>query len=425
MAMALALHQLEVPCTVYEMRDSVLAPRTAGGAMMISPNALSILDGLGVYPRLAGKGYPFEWTYYKNAEEETVDKYPLGHEEAYGYKAMRIYRQELLNTLYDVCSERGVPVVFNKKFARIVEETEKGVSFEFTDGMTDSATLLVGAEGIHSKVRSYINPGVEPKYTGLTALTWEAPTAQLRIPADKDYAFPVAVLTASGAFVLAPQQPDGSAMLAGTQFRLEDRSREEWEKLLADKQQLRARARENMAAWPDVARSAIESIDLNPDTLNIWPFRALPRLERWASPVHRRVVILGDAAHAVPPTTGQGASQAFEDVLSLGLLVARLRDRPGELRWADALDFWQEFRQARMDDLLELTRRLNNKRLPLEKQALLGKDDLWFDESAMDPKQMAWLYLPQIEEKVDAWVKEKLGGSSTCPLRRLCPRGKN
>ena len=42
------------------MRDSVLAPTTAGGAMMISPDALSILDELEVYLRLVGKGYPFE-----------------------------------------------------------------------------------------------------------------------------------------------------------------------------------------------------------------------------------------------------------------------------------------------------------------------------------------------------------------------------
>ena len=41
--------------------------------------------------------------------------------------AMRIYRQELLNILYDVCSERGVRAIFNKKFARIIEETDKRV----------------------------------------------------------------------------------------------------------------------------------------------------------------------------------------------------------------------------------------------------------------------------------------------------------
>ena len=76
---------------------------------------------------MVGKGYPFEWTYYKNADEETMDRYRLGDEEAYGYIAMRIYRQELLNILYDVCSERGVRAIFNKKFARIIEETEKRV----------------------------------------------------------------------------------------------------------------------------------------------------------------------------------------------------------------------------------------------------------------------------------------------------------
>lgn len=123
---------------------------------------------------------------------------------------------------------------------------------------------------------------------------------------------------------------------------------------------------------------------------------------------------------------GQGALQAFKDVLSLGLLVARLRDEQrlssAKLRWADALDFWQGLRQARVDEFLELTRRLDNKRLSLEQQALLSKDYLWFDESATDPRQMVWLSLPPIEEKVDAWVREKLGGSSACPIRSLCPQ---
>ncbi|CAJ2511218.1 Uu.00g068430.m01.CDS01 [Anthostomella pinea] len=73
--------------------------------------------------------------------------------------------------------------------------------------------------------------------------------------------------------------------------------------------------------------------------LKIWPFRSLLRLEGWTSAAHRRVVILGGAAHAIPPTTGQGAAQAFEDVFSLALLVARLQEHGEKLRWEDALAF--------------------------------------------------------------------------------------
>jgi hypothetical protein len=94
-------------------------------------------------------------------------------------------------------------------------------------------------------------------------------------------------------------------------------------------------------------------------------------------------------------------------VLSLALLIDQLRQH-NELQWKDVLVFWQQFRQNRLNDLLDLTKRLNNKRMPLEKQATLSKDDLWFDESQENPNQMAWLYVPKIEEKIQAWIDEKL-----------------
>jgi 2-polyprenyl-6-methoxyphenol hydroxylase-like FAD-dependent oxidoreductase len=403
-AMALALKDLSISCTVYEARSTHSASRTASGALMLSPNGLRILDRLGVYPQLKEKSFPFEHVYYKDAEEKTLDRYPLGGESAYGYKAFRIYRQDLLDILYDVCAERNVPIKYNKKFVKISAETASGVSFEFGDGTSGEASLLIGADGIHSKVREYVSPSVQKRFMGMTALTWETPTSQLRIPEDKDYQFPVNVLTQNGAFVLAPQKPDGSAMLSGTQFPIKDQPREGWDRLIADKQGLIAKVRQNMSVWPDVVQSALE--DINPDTLNMWVFYAIPRLENWTSQQHQRVVILGDAAHAIPPTTGNGASQAFEDVMSLSLLLAMLKDTSGH-KWKDALKFWQKMRQDRIDDLLKLTKQLNNKRLPLDKQKLLDMDDVWY-ESIDDPSQMAWLYVPKFEDQITAWAEENL-----------------
>lgn len=268
---------------------------------------------------------------------------PLGNKEVFGYQAIRIYRQELLNSLYEVCKEKGIPILFEKKFSRIVDETADGVTFELADGTTHFTRLLVGADGIWSKIRNYVCPGVAPKFTGIGAITYAVPSSQIRIPADKDYKFPVTVTTSNGAFVLAYQKPDGSEMLAGTQYPFEDRSAEGWQALLHDKEGLKAKIRTNQSAWPDLIQSALEEID--GDSMNVWPFYLLPHLDHWASVRHRRVVILGDAAHAVPPTAGQGASQAFEDVQSLALLIAKLRDHR-ELKWEDALEFWQAFRHG-------------------------------------------------------------------------------
>ncbi|KAI3321618.1 kynurenine 3-monooxygenase [Xylariaceae sp. AK1471] len=406
MAMALALHQLSIPCTVYEARNTHSASKTSSGAVMLSPNALRILDGFGVYPELQRKSFPFEYVYYKDADEQTIDRYPLGDEALFGYKALRVYRQELLDILYNACFERKIAVHFNKKFINVVLENDTGVLFAFADGTTATASLLIGADGIHSKIREYVAPGARKQFMGMTALTWETPTKQLRIPEGKDYKFPVSVLSSNGVFVLAPQKPDGSAMLSGTQFPIEDQTREEWDRLMADKRGLidRIRNGKNMDAWPDIVKSAME--DINADSMNMWVFYSIPRLERWTSE-KRRVAILGDAAHAIPPTTGQGASQAFEDVMSLALLLSTLKENAGT-KWEEALDFWQKMRQDRIDDLLVLTKQLNNKRLPLEKQKLLSKGEVWVDESAENPDQMAWLYTPKIEDKVKAWADVKL-----------------
>ncbi|KAI0906173.1 hypothetical protein F4823DRAFT_566024 [Ustulina deusta] len=128
-----------------------------------------------------------------------------------------------------------------------------------------------------------------------------------------------------------------------------------------------------MDTLPDIVKSAME--DINADSMIMWVFYSIPRLERWTSE-KRRAAILGDAAHAIPPTTGQGASQAFEDVMSLVLLLSTLKENPG-IKWEEALDFWQKMRQDGIDDLLVLTKQLNNKRLPLEKRKLLGKGEVW------------------------------------------------
>lgn len=62
----------------------------------------------------------------------------------------------------------------------------------------------------------------------------------------------------------------------------------------------------NGAEWPDLVRPALENVKR--DTSNVGSFYFVPEIECWDPTLehHDRVVILGDAAHAVPPTAGQG-----------------------------------------------------------------------------------------------------------------------
>ncbi|KAF6805601.1 kynurenine 3-monooxygenase [Colletotrichum sojae] len=403
MALALSLASHSIKSTIYEMRPETPLPHHAGGGMMLCPNALRILDSLDLYQPLLERAYRFDYVYYKDGDEKTVDRYPLGGEAEFGYDAVRIFRQELVEMLAKACRERGVGIEHGKKFSRVVSEDDEVVEFEFEGGGRRTARLLVGADGIHSRVRSgYVAPEVKPGFVGLAALTFAAPTAELRVPADKDYKFPVSVASSNGVFVLAPQGADGGEMLAGTQMPLDEAQAGRREGLLADKEGLKARLRKNEEAWPDVVRSALEGI--RDETLNVWPFYMLPALERWASPAGK-VVVLGDAAHAIPPTTGQGASMALEDAASLALILKRTRESDGKVSWEDGVRFWQGIRRERLGGLVVLTKQLNNKRLPSQEMAKLPREEIWFEEGE---EQMNWLYVPEVEKKVESWFKEQL-----------------
>ena len=385
---------MSIPCTIYESRSKSYS---LGGGIILSPNALKVLDSLGVYERVRDKGFHFDTLEFKDGDGKTTDVYYLGSEELYGYKAFRIIRELLIDELKAMLQERGVEVRYNTKFSKVISESSEEVVFELADGSTWSTSLLIGSDGIHSAVRTYIHPQATPKYSGLMAITSVVPRSKLRIP--DGYHLPATVMGKPGAFLLVPQQVDGSELLMGSQRRFEERDRQGWERLSADKQGLLDMLREDRDDWPDIVQSALEGAPLQ--NMGIWPFYGIPKLETWASP-QGRVVIVGDAAHAIPPTAGQGVNQAFEDIYMLALLLSKLSP---SAPLAKALVFWQTFRQERVEKVLDLTKQLNAKPLPPAEQAKLPPGAIWSDEGASrgEGGQLRWLYQPELRQEVDNW----------------------
>lgn len=393
---------------------------------MLSPNALRILNSLGVYEQIRNKGYNFSNMAFKNEHEETTDVYPLGDEERYGYKALRVYRQILLAELRAAVHASNIPVIYGKKFSHVLSESPVEVSFAFTDGTSASAALLIGADGIHSTVRKYVSPSTAPGYSGTMAITCAIPRAALEFPSDKDYSvLPVGIHGAMGTFVLAPQNPDGSEFLAGTQKKYPEQNREGWDRLFSAKDELLELLSSNKSAWPSLVQSVLDNIPK--ETLSIWPFYLVPKLSSWTSTSHsNRVIILGDAAHAIPPTAGQGASQAFEDAYSLALLLSFHASslsaspstteqsknddpHPQNLTLSQTLTFWHSFRQARIDRVVSLTLKLNNTRLPQAERKALDPGMIWSSESKADTAELDWLYNFIIEEAVLEGLGKEFG----------------
>ena len=398
LCLALALDQGGIPATVYEARA---ADFVQGGAIALSPNALQVLHKLGVYEHIRNRSYQFQSLTFKDDHDEITDVYYFGHKELYGYNALRVSRQVVLEEVKLKLLERNIEVKHNIRFSHITSESRDSVTFAFTDGTTSSASMLIGADGIHSTVRKYMYPIVTPRYLGLLGVASVIPLSSIRLP-KKDYPLPAVVSAKPGTLMILPQEVDGSEVLIQMSLAYPEQSREGWNALHTGTDEVVRLFQKDMHAWPDIVQSALENI--NEDTIFTWPFYAVPRLEQWASD-GKKVVLVGDAAHGVPPSTGQGANQAIEDVYVLALLLGKLSEK---LDLAEALEFWQAFRQERTDRIVHLTDLMNNRRLPPAERAKLPKSAVWRG-TAKDTEQMSWLYAPNLEKVVNEWVGQRGG----------------
>jgi len=114
--------------------------------------------------------------------------------------------------------------------------------------------------------------------------------------------------------------------------------------------------------------------------------------------------MIGDAAHAMPPTSAQGANQAFEDGWTLATLLLRVskqsengQDSFSTATLKPALEVWCRYRQSRIDQILALTDQMNGLRLPLEEQIKLKSGKIWKGDGEQESdrfKQWKWLFSP-------------------------------
>ncbi|QKX63743.1 uncharacterized protein TRUGW13939_10914 [Talaromyces rugulosus] len=408
LTLALALHQRGLTnITIYEGRNESL---DIGGAIMLSPNALKVLDALDIYARLRPLGFEFESLDFRQSDNTPVDTFEFGSFIKYGYKALRVYRYEIIDILHELVREKeGITIEYGKKFARVISE-ERGVTWEFSDGSEASASFLVGADGIHSQVRKHIYPDLEPRFTGAIGVTAAVPTAQLNLPTN--YSTPVTIMNREhGAFVISQQLRDGSECLIGKQRRFQtDLSKQGWVEMLENKDWCIDFLREGAENFPDLVKNAVS--DIPKDKINLWPFYVVPKLDTWVSR-GSRVVILGDAAHAIPPTAGQGVNQAFEDVYTFAGVVAAL-SKKGELHQtvlAEGLRNWQAGRQVRIDKVLELNGMIDKRRMP--KAVSEGKE-----EEEIGEFELTWLYDVDLEQMVVQWAAPKVKSWNPCSLFR-------
>jgi len=275
----------------------------------LAPNALRVLDSIGVYDQIRVMGYNYDEVYLSNPHGTELGRFLNGSPRFYNYPATRVHRRDVRDLLLARLDAEGIPVHYSKKFKEVVEETASSVTVAFEDGTRATGDFVVGCDGIHSRIRHHVYPNSDPEFQGVMGIMGTVYPNQLTDVLGPEgqhetsrwpVALPRLTFGDRGMFGTFPADFAGLEMGFMTTQRMGARSRKEWEALEHDKSQLkqimeRAFIKEKGGSdYPAQTRLLVERA--RPETLSSWPFYVVPTTPAWYSD-KGRIVFIGDAAH--------------------------------------------------------------------------------------------------------------------------------
>ena len=330
LSLARELTRRGLECVVLE-KTAQLSP--VGAGIIMNPNAMAVLERNG----LAGELRDLGWSYllretldHRGGWLATRDYRPL-------YGAGRIAVGTLVHRahLHDVLF-RGLPAETLRFGVRIraLVSTPDGVRIQVEDGSTIEGDVLVGADGIHSQVRNRFLGAVAPLYLGYRS--------HRLVVENRDRIEHFTEFYGRGKRIgLVPISKE--LLYVWTTFNSPLSSRD-W--ALGSVAAFRACFAEFTDSRVVGAFAQLETTAgiLCTDIEEI-------RLDRWRT---GRVVLLGDAAHALSPNMGQGAGMAMEDAAVLADELAAVQAEETTLE--AALESYVARRRPRVATVVGLSR---------------------------------------------------------------------
>jgi 2-polyprenyl-6-methoxyphenol hydroxylase-like FAD-dependent oxidoreductase len=334
---AIALHRAGFTPLIQEAYPKDADER--GAFLTVAVNGLAALRALDLDPgELLAAGYPTPALRLGNGAGRRLADLPLGGPQPDGTTTTTIRRADLYAALRAEAVRRGIAISYQKRLVGI-DNRPDGVTATLADGSTVDGDVLIGADGLNSRTRTLLNPDAPgPRYLGLLNAGGFT-TAPVDADLDRTPGV-VSMVFGKRAFFGWCVAPDGSVWWFANPpsrepIRPQDWTEASWRAYLLE-----------LFAGDAIPAAAI--IRATADVLGPWNTYDLPRVSAWRA---GRTVLVGDAAHAASPSSGQGASMAMEDAVTLGRCLAEQPDVPA------ALADYERLRRDRVEKVVAYGRR--------------------------------------------------------------------
>ena len=337
--------------------EVVLAERRAGparseGAFLgVASNGMNVLKALGVEAQVYARGVPCTSFQFENAQGRPIGSIDRSQDLArFGAPLTMIRRGDLQDLLLEEALRRGVQVRHGARLVALDAPSSTGVTAHFEDGSREEGDVLVGCDGLRSTTRRLLMPDApEPVFSGLWDYGGFASGVSAPLTPGVNE-----MLFGSRAFFGAFVTPGGEAWW----FHNGPSGPAEGDSAESARERLLALHRDDPAWVRDLLRAT-------PTVLGPWPLYDLQDLPRWSK---GRVCLVGDAAHAMSPSAGQGASLAMEDAMVLAMC---LRDVDTPER---AFEAYERQRRPRVEAIAAQARRNGSGKAPGGRASLWLRD---------------------------------------------------
>jgi 2-polyprenyl-6-methoxyphenol hydroxylase-like FAD-dependent oxidoreductase len=300
-AAAIGLAAAGVAVDLIDIKPEVAA---AGSGITMQGNGLRELRRLGVWDAVRAAGYPFDSLGLRAPDPAGTLLMEMQDARTGGPDlpaTVGLPRPTLARIMTDRAVAAGAKIRFGTSIGSLAQDAD-GVDVTFSDGSAGRYDLVIGADGIRSATRRMIGIAAEPRPTGMGIFRAFGPRPASVTRTDLYYGGPA---------YIAGYCPTGEDTLYAYLVEdARDRSAQTPAEWLAA---MRALAESYHGPWDEIRETLTD-----PAAVNYTLFEALVVPAPWN---RGRVVLIGDAAHACPPTLAQGGAQALEDAAVLTELL--------------------------------------------------------------------------------------------------------